>query len=52
MKLTVFTYVCLALFCTLLIVGIAIGNAWIALSCVIPLIIGMVKVIKKRYFDH
>lgn len=52
MKLTVFAYICLALFCALLVVGVTVGNAWIALSCVIPLIIGMVVVIKKRYFDH
>ena len=52
MKLTVFTYICLALFCTLLIVGIAIDNAWIALLCIIPLIIGMVTVIKKKYFNR
>ena len=52
MKLTVFAYICLALFCALLVVGVTVGNAWIALSCVIPLVIGMVAVIKKRYFDH
>ena len=38
MKLTVFAYICLALFCALLVVGVTVGNAWIALSCVIPLI--------------
>ena len=52
MKLTVFAYICLALFCALLVVGVTVGNAWIASSCVIPLIIGMVTVIKKRYFNR
>ncbi len=51
-KLTVFAYICIALFAVLLAVGIVLDNVWVAITSVLPLLIGFITVFHFRYFNH